>query len=354
MEEGTPIRESGAQSLGVGLEADVDANKPTEVYEKFNVMLHSGVTITTGRGSGRKVEVVSIPFIKKYIQYAKQRIKPVLTQGAAEHISSTYSSLRNDEMEGNQRKTSPMTARTLETLIRLSTAHAKARLSNRVETKDAEVAEQILRFALFKEIVEDERRKRRKRTHRPDTDAMSTDSGSDSSDNDEGDERPRQGTPRTNGPRTRRNPGAANGTTDTNGATNDDEEEDNDDLYTVTPRTNRTRTQRTNGTASQSQSQSRFSPASSHPASQLLPSSTQADNSQATTGAVSEEVSARRIQTFQTALGQLIDTPLFANDAADEEPLVAAVNARLSGPEEFDDDEAKQVLEVLSERNKIM
>jgi DNA replication licensing factor MCM3 len=45
---------------------------------------------------------------------------------------------------------------------------------------------------------------------------------------------------------------------------------------------------------------------------------------------------------------------LFANDAADEEPLVAAVNARLSGPEEFDDDEAKQVLEVLSERNKIM
>jgi DNA replication licensing factor MCM3 len=354
MEEGTPIRESGAQSLGVGLEADVDANKPTEVYEKFNVMLHSGVTITTGRGSGRKVEVVSIPFIKKYIQYAKQRIKPVLTQGAAEHISSTYSSLRNDEMEGNQRKTSPMTARTLETLIRLSTAHAKARLSNRVETKDAEVAEQILRFALFKEIVEDERRKRRKRTHRPDTDAMSTDSGSDSSDNDEGDERPRQGTPRTNGPRTRRNPGAANGTTDTNGATNDDEEEDNDDLYTVTPRTNRTRTQRTNGTASQSQSQSRFSPASSHPASQLLPSSTQADNSQATTGAVSGEVSAQRIQTFQTALGQLIDTPLFANDAADEEPLVAAVNARLSGPEEFDDDEAKRVLEVLSERNKIM
>src|SRR5207253_1238216 len=115
MEEGAPIRDSGAQSLGVGLDADVDANKPTEVYEKFNVMLHAGVTITTGRGAGRKVEVLTIPFIKKYVQYAKQRIKPVLTQGAAEHITATYSALRNDEMEGNQRKTSPMTARTLET-----------------------------------------------------------------------------------------------------------------------------------------------------------------------------------------------------------------------------------------------
>ena len=351
MEEGAPIRESGAQSLGVGLEADVDANKPTEIYEKFNVMLHAGVTVTTGRGSGRKVEVLSIPFIKKYVQYAKQRIKPVLTQGAAEHISATYSALRNDEMEGNQRKTSPMTARTLETLIRLSTAHAKARLSNRVETKDAEVAEQILRFALFKEVVEDERRKRRKRTHRPEDDAMSTDSDSDSSDDDGGDESQRQSTPRTNGPRTRRHPGAPNGTNGTNGTAGDDEE-DNDDLYTVTPRTDRTRTQRTNGAGTQSQSQSRFSPASSLPASQLIP---QAGDSQATSGAASSgEVSAARIQTFQTALGQLIDTPLFANDAADEEPLVAAINARISGPDEFDDDEARQCLEVLSERNKIM
>ena len=351
MEEGAPIRESGIQSLGVGLEADVDANKPTEVYEKFNVMLHAGVTVTTKRGSGRKVEVISIPFIKKYVQYAKQRIKPVLTQGAAEHISATYSGLRNDEMEGNQRKTSPMTARTLETLIRLSTAHAKARLSNRVETKDAEVAEQILRFALFKEVVEDERRKRRKRTHRPEDDAMSTDS-SDSSDDEDGDETQRRSTPRTNGLRTRGHPGATNGTNGTNGNVGGADDEDEDDLYTVTPRTNRTRTQRTNGTASQSQSQSRFSPASSLPASQLI---TQEGDSQATSGAApSGEVSAARVQTFQTALGQLIDTPLFANDAADEEPLVAAINSRLSGPDEFDDDEAKQCLEVLSERNKIM
>lgn len=58
-----------------------------------------------------------------------------------------------------------MTARTLETLIRLSTAHAKSRLSSRVDRIDAEVAEGILRFALFKEVQKKkqvEKRKRRK------------------------------------------------------------------------------------------------------------------------------------------------------------------------------------------------
>lgn len=55
-----------------------------------------------------------------------------------------------------------MTARTLETLIRLSTAHAKARLSSKVEEKDAIVAEGILRFALFKEVQKKASNKRRK------------------------------------------------------------------------------------------------------------------------------------------------------------------------------------------------
>ncbi|RDI86238.1 hypothetical protein Vi05172_g3711 [Venturia inaequalis] len=353
-EEGAPVRESGAQSLGVGLEQEADANKTTDVYEKFNVMLHAGVTVTVGRGSARRVEVVSIPFIKKYIQYAKQRVKPVLTKGAADHIVSVYSALRNDELEGNQRRTSPMTARTLETLIRLSTAHAKARLSNRVEQKDAEIAEQILRFALFKEVVEDDRKKRRKRSHA--VDAMSTDSDS-SSDEEGGDETQRTATPRrTRGPRTR----ATNGTNGTNGAASgtgaadDDDEDNDDDLYTVTPRSQRTRT---TGRTGESQSQSRFSPASSAPASQLLNSSTQDDSqasARATVTPAAIKPSNARVGQFQQALGQLIDGPLFSNDSADVEPLVEAVNAKLSASQAFEKAEAEAVLEVLGERNKIM
>jgi DNA replication licensing factor MCM3 len=58
-----------------------------------------------------------------------------------------------------------LTARTLETLIRLATAHAKARLSTKVEERDASAAEDILRYALFKDVVKRQRRKKRKLDH---------------------------------------------------------------------------------------------------------------------------------------------------------------------------------------------
>jgi DNA replication licensing factor MCM3 len=343
-EEGAPVREDGAQLLGVGLDTDTDANRPTEVYEKFNPMLHSGVTITVGRGASRRTEVLSIPFIKKYIQYAK-REKPILTKGAADHIVSVYSALRNDELDSGQRRTSPITARTLETLIRLSTAHAKARLSKRVEQKDADIAEQILRFALFKEVVQDDRRKRRRTARDPE--AMSTDG--ESSDDEDGDEQENTQSRRTGGPSTRSQP---TNTTVTPGAEDDDEEEeDNDELYDTTPKTQRT-TQRASGRTQSSRagaSSSQVSAASSQPESQLPATQTDSQESQGITPA--------RLQVFQSTLGQLIDGPLFANDAADVEPLVAAVNARLgsgAGRAAFGADEAEQALEALSERNKIM
>lgn len=50
----------------------------------------------------------------------------------------------------------------METLIRLATAHAKARLSVKVEQQDAKQAEEIMRFALFKEVPKRQRRKKRK------------------------------------------------------------------------------------------------------------------------------------------------------------------------------------------------
>lgn len=360
-EEGAPVREQANQTLGVGLEDEADANRPSEVYEKFNVMLHAGVTVTVGRGSSRKIEVLSIPFIKKYIQYAKSRVKPVLTSGAANHIIATYSALRNDELESNQRKTSPMTARTLETLIRLSTAHAKARLSNRVEQKDAEVAEGILRFALFKEVVADERRKRRKTRQSDDVS-----SESESSDDDvDGDESNRASSRRDGSARTpsRRTRGVAQATRRGNGHSNagaQSQDVEDDDLYTATPRTQRTAMMSgANGT--QPASSSQFSMASSQPASQLLGSQSQQEESQETNGGAEEAeqelqpISAGRLQSFQTALGQLIDGPLFANDAADVEPLVAAVNARLrSGEGHFERVEAEKALEELNDKNKIM
>lgn len=95
--------------------------------------------------------------------------------------------------------------------------------------------------------------------------------------------------------------------------------------------------------------------ASSQPASQLLQDSSQSQSQPSTSSSDPATISPARLQVFQAALGQLIDGPLFANDAADVEPLIAAVNARLArGDKRFGDREANAALEELNEKNKVM
>ncbi|KAG5299907.1 DNA replication licensing factor MCM3 [Histoplasma capsulatum G186AR] len=357
MEEGAPVREQVNNNLGVGLEENQDSNRPTEVYEKFNVMLHAGMSVTTSRGPSRRIDVLSMPFIKKYIQYAKSRIKPVLTKGAADHIVATYSALRNDELSGNQRKTSPMTARTLETLIRLSTAHAKARLSSRVEEKDAKVAESILRFALFKEVVEDERRKRRK--------TVNLESDSESDDSDSGVEESQQ-TPAA--PRSSRRPGLRGSSTAARNGTNTqgDDSDENDDLYDASPRSRHTQasSRQTRSQLGATQSESQMSFASSQPASQLLRSQTDDNESQSQppiaeavgTAELLPPLSSARLATFRQALGPLMRSELFEGDSAGVRNVIEAVNESIgaAGGRAFTAAEAVQALGVMNEKNEIM
>ncbi|EJD04325.1 ATP dependent DNA helicase [Fomitiporia mediterranea MF3/22] len=158
-EEGTPVHDSLTQSLSVDgpTSNDPDAEaEETSPFEKYDPLLHVGIGVITSSGrtpGNKKKEVLSLAFIKKYIQYARSKTAPVLTKGAAEWIVNAYANLRNEAPEGNERRTSPLTARTLETLIRLATAHAKARLSPKVQEQDAQVAEELLRWALFKEVL---------------------------------------------------------------------------------------------------------------------------------------------------------------------------------------------------------
>lgn len=55
-------------------------------------------------------------------------------------------------MQGNNRSL-PVTARSLETLIRLASAHAKARLSHKVDEADAAKAVDLMSFALYHETA---------------------------------------------------------------------------------------------------------------------------------------------------------------------------------------------------------
>src|SRR3954467_5930477 len=70
-EEGAPVRENTGPALSVATQAQAGNDgpgRPTDVFEKYDAMLHAGVTTTGhGRANAGKHEVLSIPFMKKYI-----------------------------------------------------------------------------------------------------------------------------------------------------------------------------------------------------------------------------------------------------------------------------------------------
>ncbi|KAK8105821.1 MCM2/3/5 family-domain-containing protein [Apiospora kogelbergensis] len=366
-DEGAPVRENTSQSLGVAMQSQNDTQRPTDVYEKFDSMLHAGVTLTTGRGANKRHEVLSIPFMKKYIQYAKNRIKPVLTQVASERIAEVYVGLRNDEMEGNQRRTSPLTVRSLETIIRLATAHAKARLSSRVEERDALAAEGILRFALFKEVVEDDSRKKRRRTQ-----AVESESSSSESDDDDDDTTMRGTSNRTSTSAARsarmsardQQKGRRAATNGTNGGSSTPapapQEEDEENIYDATPRRSRRAAPGTSSAAAPTQSQTSF--ASSVPSSQLESQSQEntQDDTDLASGAASLNIdgpiSSERLATFRSTLGQLLNTDLFDDDSADVGEVITAVNGRVGSRNggAFGRDEAVKALKRMDEANQVM
>nr|XP_046156303.1 MCM3 minichromosome maintenance deficient 3 (S. cerevisiae), like isoform X1 [Oncorhynchus gorbuscha] len=126
------------------------AEQELQIYEKKDNVLHGH--------RNKKEKVVTMEFIRKYIHVAKL-VKPVLTQEASNHIAEEYSKLRShDQVNAESARTMPVTARALETMIRLSTAHAKARMSKTTDLVDAEAALELMQFAYFKKILEKRRK----------------------------------------------------------------------------------------------------------------------------------------------------------------------------------------------------
>jgi len=110
VEEGTPIQDTLSQPLSVENPASSVTNEAidTSPFEKYDPLLHVGMAAgrlpKTRAGQAKKVEVLSVAFIKKYVQYAKSKPAPVLTKGAADWIVSLYAELRNEAAEDNKKK----------------------------------------------------------------------------------------------------------------------------------------------------------------------------------------------------------------------------------------------------------
>ncbi len=86
--------------------------------------------------------------LRKYISYARQKCKPVLTDSAIERVKKYYIEMRMSGSEEGKIKTVPISPRQLEGLVRLSEASAKLRLSSKVTKKDADRAVEILNYCL--------------------------------------------------------------------------------------------------------------------------------------------------------------------------------------------------------------
>ncbi len=94
-------------------------------------------------------DIIEPRLLRKYISYAKQKIKPKLTEEAIEEIKSFYVNLRNQSIRTEADiKPIPITARQLEGIIRLSEACARMRLSDKVKKEDAKKAIELLKMSL--------------------------------------------------------------------------------------------------------------------------------------------------------------------------------------------------------------
>ncbi len=107
-----------------------------------------------------KVVPVSRQLFRKYVAYAKQKVKPILGDEAVNEIKNYYVKMRNQQVQGNAagNKSIGISARQLEALVRLSEAHAKMRLSKKVTKEDAKIAIDILTYYM-KQVGYDEETK---------------------------------------------------------------------------------------------------------------------------------------------------------------------------------------------------
>ncbi|KAJ6069294.1 hypothetical protein N7499_011181 [Penicillium canescens] len=94
-------------------------------------------------------EILPVEFLTAYITYAKTNCHPVITPAAGSALVEAYVAMRQlgDDIRAQERRITA-TTRQLESMIRLSEAHARMRLSPEVTAGDVEEAVRLIRSAI--------------------------------------------------------------------------------------------------------------------------------------------------------------------------------------------------------------
>ncbi|CCH61451.1 hypothetical protein TBLA_0E03960 [Henningerozyma blattae CBS 6284] len=96
-----------------------------------------------------KSDIFPIEFLTMYINYAKENIHPVISESAKTELVRAYVGMRKmgDDSRSDEKRITA-TTRQLESMIRLSEAHAKMRLSETVDVSDVHEAVRLIKSAI--------------------------------------------------------------------------------------------------------------------------------------------------------------------------------------------------------------
>ena len=94
--------------------------------------------------------LISRELFRKYVAYAKQKIKPKLSDEAVFEIKKFYVDLRNKPVASESAmRPIPISARQLQALVRMAEASAKLRLGECVTKQDAHNAIELMKYYLM-------------------------------------------------------------------------------------------------------------------------------------------------------------------------------------------------------------
>lgn len=120
-----------------------DKREVKEDEELVNYILHTQENPEEIKEESMRIFFSDRKKLLKYIKYSKT-IKPIRTNKANELIKNHYLKMRKIQKDNIS-----ITSRQLESIIRLSEAHAKTRLSKFVTSSDVNVAIEILNYTLY-------------------------------------------------------------------------------------------------------------------------------------------------------------------------------------------------------------